>query len=228
MVLQLSLEVLEDPYCTINDRCTNSDLSTPEALQSSTSATDLGNYLMTVVRLLCSIDLESSIFRESIALMPSPSSPSISVSASSVDVDGLMDGKDRMLQIELRLDFIHLAIQVIASGLSWMSDDGDRGGNSLGLEHVKECMVQESSLLPQLIGILKGRDAPTRKQQSTPYHRDPTVDARAKDIMRYTLQLVGNLVYKCFQAQVTRCQGYKCLTESQGSTVIMTVAGGLA
>jgi len=171
----------------------------------------LGTYLLTVARLLCSIDLETIMFMESVKMMaPSPES-NIPVSAASVDE---VEERDRMLQRELRLDSIHLATQVIASGLSFISDALENGCSSCG-EHIKNSLVQETVLLSQLIRVLKGRDASTRKllnpsiacsaaiNCSDARVKDIMLDARVKDIMRFSLQLLGNLVHRCFNAQVT-------------------------
>lgn len=176
------------------------------------SSTMLGTYLLTVARLLCSVDLESAMFTQSATMMSfTPQRGSIPITTASVDE---IDEKDRLLQRELRLDFIHLGTQVIASGLSFISDDDDADAvdtaaeddsrRSCG-EHIKDTLVQKTAILSQLIRVLKGRDASTRKLRAS-VDCSPAVnddDARVKDIMRYSLQLLGNLVYRCFPAQVT-------------------------
>jgi hypothetical protein len=113
-----------------------------------------------------------------------------------------IDEKDRLLQRELRIDFIHLGIQVIASGLSFISDDDDAATENDNRSSVKDALVQETAILSQLIRLLKGRDASTRKLRASVDCSPVDDDTRVKDIMRYSLQLLGNLVHRCFTAQV--------------------------
>ena len=195
MVLQLSLGVLEDPYCgAVTDR-----MHPGYETSQRRSATMLGTYLWTVARLLCSIDLESAIFMQSATMMPFSPQSSIPITIASGDE---IDEKDRLLLHELRIDFIHLGIQVIASGLSFISDDDDAATENDKRSSVKDVLVQETTILSQLIRVLKGRDASTRKLRASIDCSSVDDDARVKDIMRYSLQLLGNLVHRCFTAQV--------------------------
>lgn len=195
VVLQLSLGVFEDPYCgAVTDR-----MHPSYETSQRRSALMLGTYLRTIARLLCSIDLESAIFMQLTTLMPFSPQSSIPITIASGDE---IDEKDRLLQRELRIDFIHLGIQVIASGLSFISDDDDATTENDNRSSVKDVLVLETAILSQLIRVLKGRDASTRKLRASIDCSSVDDDARVKDIMRYTLQLLGNLVHRCFTAQV--------------------------
>ncbi len=202
ILLQLLLSVFEDVYCS-------ADIGAVYAAD----CTPLNTFTVHLANMVCGL-------RDSVDLMDFQKSDNTGSSGVSSASDGkktalsTADPKDaessiRQMDNEIRrslnADFLVLSLQLIGTVLSVLSESRQQAQN------LKNILARDTQLVQYCSNLIRDHHVGARVKRNTNYAKEAVfgvtgsaAEESVKNIVKSTLQLLGNVVHDCSEAQVSR------------------------